>query len=123
MPMSRMFRVGLPRPPRPSSQTTRLSRSAESAVRTPPASAPLIPPRCRMAARAIALAAATITALLGVRYAGASKAGGVDRVVEERLVWPLGRHHTLIDFLVAVGSPVSITALTALLVAVLVILR
>jgi hypothetical protein len=46
----------------------------------------------------IAFAAATVTAVLGVRYAGASKAGGVDRAAGDRPVWPIGRHHRLIDF-------------------------
>jgi membrane-associated phospholipid phosphatase len=84
---------------------------------------PLMSPRLRHGAIAVACASATITAVLGVWYAGDSSPGRLDRAVDARLTAGLGEHHELADTLVSIGSPIAVTVMTVLLVAALLFLR
>lgn len=69
----------------------------------------------------VVCALATVT--LGVRYAGKSGPGVIDRAVDPHLISTLGVHQRLAHDLENLGSPLAVTVLTALLVAALLYLR
>lgn len=84
----------------------------------PSRSSPLLPVVVRRPVLTVVAVAAVLFAVLAVRYAGTSAAGGVDERVDA-LLDPLGQaHRRLIEDGVRVGSPSSVLVLSVLLAAV-----
>src|SRR6266496_781079 len=88
-----------------------------------PVSRRLISRRFRSAAVCAALVCAATTASLGAQYTGVSSAGRLDNAVDPQLTSRLGVHRRLADTVFSIGSPLTVTVLTVLLVGVLLLLR
>jgi membrane-associated phospholipid phosphatase len=82
----------------------------------------LVSRRLRPAVASVIVLAAGFAAALGLRYAGGSSAGRVDRAIDASLVGRLGKHGRLVQLLADLGDPVPILIGTLLLVILLILL-
>lgn len=82
----------------------------------------LVPAAVRRPVVLVIVVATLVLAVLAVRFAGTSEAGGVDRRVDA-VVDPVAVHTRLVDRLVAVGAPTNVVVIAALLVAVCLVAR
>jgi membrane-associated phospholipid phosphatase len=89
--------------------------AARAAPRTAPR--PLLPSRARPALAALVVACAALTLALGLLFAGQAHPGQADATVDRWIRSGLAAHPSLLGVLADLGDSVSVTVLTAALVA------
>jgi undecaprenyl-diphosphatase len=88
-----------------------------------PTARPLIPAPLRPLAVAIVAACATVTVLLGVWYAGQSRAGALDQAIDPRIQAAFASRHAELNAIARLGEPVMVGQLSVALFAACVVLR